>query len=73
MDKKVRSSSSGSKISSRTEGIFFAIPAGITGLLRRFWPFAKKFTKKFSEECENPEEKEGEFMAAVKKDANRWT
>ncbi|OGC12796.1 hypothetical protein A3J90_04625 [candidate division WOR-1 bacterium RIFOXYC2_FULL_37_10] len=63
--------SSGSRVSSQG-GLFSAIPVGITGILRRFWPFAKKYTQKFSEECENPEEKEKEFITSVKRDSTRW-
>jgi len=70
--RKTGTSSSGSA-SQGMGGILSAIPVRITGILRRFWRFAKKYTSKFAEELEDSDAKEKEFISAVERDSKYWT
>ena len=71
MEKRVsRSTSSSSSV--HTTGLGGTVPAGVTGVFRRFWDYTKKSAKRFSKELKNPEEREAEFMKAVQKDSEHW-
>jgi hypothetical protein len=68
--KKVTRSSSSA--SSYVSGPQAAVPAGVTGALRRFWDFASKTAKRFGKECKDPDKREEEFMKIVRRDSSEW-
>lgn len=72
MNKTSRTSGTSTRTTHGVRGGAETVPVGITGALRRFWDFTKKTAHSFSKNLKNPEEKEAEFISAIKRDSERW-
>lgn len=60
-------------MSSQIGGIAYAVPAKVTGVIRRFWEFTIKTALAFGKQLKDPEERAEEFVKAVRRDSENWT